>query len=118
MTRSRMTRWSVYMVRCRDGSLYTGITTDVPRRVAQHRRGDGRGAKYLRGKGPLRLVLKKAIGSRGQALRVESRLKRLPKCRKEELIGQADRIEAIVAKARKADRGPAGLARRGRFAAD
>jgi putative endonuclease len=103
-----MTRWHVYLIRCRDGALYTGIATDVSRRLAEHQRGGGRGAKYLRGKGPLRIVLKKAIGRRGLALKIESRIKRLPKWRKEGLIGQADRIEAIVAKAGKeATRRPA-----------
>lgn len=109
-----MTRWSVYMIRCRDGSLYTGITTDVPRRLAQHRGGDGRGAKFLRGKRPLRLVFTKAIGSRGLALRVESRIKRLAKTRKERLVRQDDLLAVIVAQARSR----AGLARRRRLAAD
>jgi len=96
-----VTLWSVYMVRCRGGSLYTGITTDVARRLAQHRAGDGRGARYLRGKRPLRLVFTKAIGSRGLALRVESRIKRLAKARKAELIGGDDLFETILAQAGK-----------------
>ncbi len=82
-----MAPWCVYIVRCRDGSLYTGIATDVRRRIAEHARRDGRGAKYLRGRGPLRLVFVRAIGTRGQALRIESRIKKLPKARKEALIG-------------------------------
>ena len=79
-------RWSVYVVRCRDGALYTGIATDVRRRIAEHGRKRGRGAKSLRGRGPLRLVFQKVIGSRGLALRVEHAIKRLPKAEKEELI--------------------------------
>jgi putative endonuclease len=77
-----MPGYSVYLVRCRDGSLYTGIATDVARRLAEHE--DGRkGAKYLRGKGPLSLVFQQDIGDRSLALRVESRVKRLTKREKE-----------------------------------
>ena len=82
-----MAPWHVYIVRCRDGSLYTGIATDVRRRIAEHARRYGRGAKYLRGRGPLRLVFARVIGTRGLALRIESRIKKLPKARKEALIG-------------------------------
>ena len=94
-----MPRWHVYLVRCRDGALYTGIATDVSRRLAEHEQGAGKGAKYLRGKGPLRLVLNKAVGRRGLALRVEALIKRLPKARKEELIGQDALIGRIVTQA-------------------
>jgi putative endonuclease len=94
-----MPRWSVYLVRCRGGSLYTGITTDVSRRLSQHVRGGGRGAKYLRGKGPLQLVFKQAIGRKGLALRVEARIKRLPKRRKERLLEEGHLIGEILARA-------------------
>lgn len=76
--------WSVYMVRCRDGALYTGIACDVERRFAEHRRGGG--AKYLRGRGELHLVFRQLVGSRSRALQVERAVKRLPKRRKEELV--------------------------------
>ena len=95
-----MTRWHIYMVRCRDGALYTGIATDVSRRFGEHRRSDGRGAKYLRGRGPLRLVFRKMIGSRGLALRVERRVKRLSKSQKERLIMRADVVARLVAQVR------------------
>ena len=94
-------RWYLYMLRCRDDSLYTGITMDVSRRLAEHQRNEGKEAKYLRGKGPFRLVFEKAIGSRGVALRVEGRIKRLPKRRKEVLIQRDDMIRRMVAQARK-----------------
>jgi predicted GIY-YIG superfamily endonuclease len=55
----------------------------------------------VRGKSPLRLVLQRAIGRRGLALKVESRIKRLPRCRKEELVGRADRVRAVVAMVRR-----------------
>lgn len=96
-----MPRWSVYLVRCRDGALYTGIATDVSRRFTQHQQSRGKGAKCLRGKGPLELVFKKAIGRRSLALRVEGRIKRLPKARKEELIEQDDMLKRIVSQARR-----------------
>ncbi len=72
------------MVRCRDGSLYTGIACDVARRLAEHRA--GRGAKYLRGRGPIELVFSERIGSRGLALRAERCVKKLAKPKKEALV--------------------------------
>lgn len=76
--------WHLYMIRCRDDSLYTGITTDVARRFADHQA--GKGAKYLRGRGPIELVYKKRIGDRGAALKAEHRVKKLPKHKKEDLV--------------------------------
>ncbi len=92
-----MPRWSVYMVRCRDGTLYTGITTQVSRRLADHQSGSARGAKYLRGRGPLRLVFRKSIGPKGLALRLEARIKKLSRQRKEELIRGRGRIDRLLA---------------------
>lgn len=77
-------RWQLYMVRCVDGSLYTGIATDVARRFAEHQA--GRGAKYLRGRGPLQLVYQQPAGDRSRALRLELAVKRLSKEEKEALI--------------------------------
>ncbi|MDZ7644559.1 MAG: GIY-YIG nuclease family protein [Woeseiaceae bacterium] len=77
--------WSIYLLRCADGSLYTGIATDVARRFAQHCSGT-RGAKYLRGRGPLQLVWAQAVGDRSRASRLEYRIKRLPKVQKENLL--------------------------------
>jgi len=87
-------------VRRRDGALYTGIATDVRRRIAEHAGVRGRGAKSLRGRGPLRLVLQRVIGSRGLALRVEGTIKKLPKARKEELIVQKVMVERLIHLAR------------------
>ena len=74
----------------------------MPRRFAQHQQNAGRGAKYLRGRGPLQLVFQKAIGSRGLALRVEGHVKNLPKARKETLVERDDLIEQIIVLAKKA----------------
>jgi putative endonuclease len=73
------------MLRTAAGQLYTGITTDVPRRLTQHQR--GKGAKALRGKGPLMLVFHCAIGDRSAALKVEYRVKQLSRGQKERLVG-------------------------------
>ncbi len=77
--------WFLYLIRCKDGSLYTGITTDVKRRFEEHKGGNS-GSKYLRGKAPLELVLKKKIGDKGLALKVEDRVKQLTKIKKELLV--------------------------------
>lgn len=87
----RRAAWSVYILRCRDGSLYTGIATDVPRRVAEHAAGGARGAKYLRGRGPLRLELTVSVPTREAALRLEARIKRMPKAEKEALLRSGPR---------------------------
>lgn len=87
--------YSVYLVRCRDGSLYTGIAKDVSRRIAAHEQGTT-GAKYLRGKGPLELVFQRPIGDRGLAQRVEHRIKRLPRAEKEDLHHLPGRIDALL----------------------
>ena len=92
--------WYVYLLRCANGALYTGITTDVPRRLAEHREAKGKGAKYLRGQAPLHLVFKKAIGAKGLALSVERSIKNLPKARKEALINHDGMIEEIIARSR------------------
>ena len=91
-----MAQWSVYVVRCSDGALYTGIATDVHRRISEHAKTNGKGAKYLRGKQPLQLVLVKVIGSKGLALRVESEIKKLSKVEKEALIEQEDMVGELV----------------------
>lgn len=68
--------WHLYMLKTAAGHLYTGITTDVMRRFAEHSEGV-RGAKALRGKGPLTLLHHEAVGERGDALRLEAQVKRL-----------------------------------------
>jgi putative endonuclease len=91
-----MSDWYLYLVRCRAGNLYTGITTDVARRFAEHQKNNGTGAKYLQGRRPLMLVFQKRLGGRSLALRVESRVKNLSKARKEELIRDNTRIDEMI----------------------
>lgn len=74
-------KWFAYILRCGDGSLYTGITTDVEARLATHR--SGRGAKYTRGRGPLMLVYQEECGSHSEALKREFVIKSLSKEEKE-----------------------------------
>jgi putative endonuclease len=76
--------------------LYTGITTDVARRFAEHQRNGDTGAKYLRGRGPLMLVFQKKLGSRSLALGVERKVKKLSKARKEDMVRDKKHIEAII----------------------
>lgn len=91
------TLWSLYLVRTADGSLYTGVSTDVRRRVAEHENKDkkNKGAKALRGKNPLRLVFNMVVGNRSDALKLEYRIKQLTRNQKEELIGLKANIEEL-----------------------
>ena len=75
--------WYVYMLRCGDGTLYTGMTDDVERRLAAHR--SGKGAKYTRGRGPLELVYTEEQPDKSSALRREFQIKKLPRERKSAL---------------------------------
>ena len=77
-------RWHLYILRCGDGSLYTGITTDVDARLAQHR--SGKGAKYTRGRGPLELVYREECESHSEALKRELAVKAMTKGEKLKLI--------------------------------
>ena len=76
--------WYVYILRCGDGTLYTGSTDDVERRLAAHRA--GKGAKYKRGRGPLELVYSEPCGEHAAALRREYALKRLSRGEKLRMI--------------------------------
>ena len=78
--------WYVYIVRCSDASLYTGITTHIEARLAKHN--TGKGARYTRGRGPVELVYLEAVEGRGTALRREAQIKRLPADRKRRLSSQ------------------------------
>lgn len=91
-----MASWSIYLIRCADGSLYTGISTDVPRRFAEHESGSRRCAKYLRGRGPLSLVYTQEIGGgRSYASQLEYAVKRLEKGAKEALVRGELRLEDL-----------------------
>lgn len=76
--------WVLYILECGDGTLYTGITDDLERRLEAHRA--GKGAKYTRGRGPLRLRYQEPCGSHSAALRREIQVKRLTRPQKLDLI--------------------------------
>lgn len=75
-----MEQWFVYILKCADGSLYTGITNDIDRRIAAHE--DGRGAKYTRGRGPFDLLHREIFRTRGDALKREIEIKALDRAAK------------------------------------
>lgn len=77
--------WFVYMLRTARGLLYTGISTDPERRLSEHE-GGARGARSLRGKGPLQLVWRRGMPDRASASVLEARIKRLSRSRKLELV--------------------------------
>ncbi len=92
-----MGKWYVYIIRTRSGTLYTGTTTDVERRFAEHGQGGCRGAKYLRSRGPLELVYQVKIGDRALAAKVEWRIKRLSRQNKEEIVSAGLNGRALLA---------------------
>ncbi|MEY4745119.1 MAG: hypothetical protein RL272_1064 [Candidatus Parcubacteria bacterium] len=77
-------RWTVYVVRCADGTLYTGITTDLARRFAAHNA--GKGAKYTRSRLPVELVWSESAKDGGTARRREYEVRTLPRPEKERLV--------------------------------
>jgi putative endonuclease len=93
--------WFVYVARCADGTLYTGIARDVAKRIAQH--DAGRGARYTRGRGPLSVCAVRRCASKTNALRLELAVKRVPRAEKESLADPA-RFRAFAARALRAAR--------------
>jgi predicted GIY-YIG superfamily endonuclease len=84
MKRKGRKDWTVYILRCGDGSLYTGIAKDVQARVKQH--SEGRGAAYTRTRLPVELLYQEGGLTRSQALIREAQIKKMPRSKKEELI--------------------------------
>jgi putative endonuclease len=90
--------WSVYLVRCADATLYTGITTDVERRVAQHNGEQPGGARYTRSRRPVAVVYREDGLERGAALRREAELKRASRAEKLALVPPSRRRARRAAK--------------------
>ncbi len=80
--------WFLYVLRCGDGTLYCGITTDVERRLTQHAAGTG--ARYTRGRGPLTVMASWEVGSRSAALKAEAAFKALARPEKEQAIASVE----------------------------
>ena len=78
--------WTVYILQCADGTLYTGITNDLERRLAEHEAGQG--AKYTKGRGPLQLVYQENCLGRGLALKRENEIKSMDRKTKLLLVAQ------------------------------
>ena len=78
--------WYVYVVRCSDNSLYTGIAMDVKRRIDEHNKDNKTGAKYTRARRPVKLMYQEEVASRSEAASRESVIKKLSKVEKEALI--------------------------------
>lgn len=95
--------WVVYILRCGDGTLYTGCTNDLPRRLEAHR--TGRGAKYTRGRPPVTLAYQEAAPDRSAALRREAAIKRLTRQQKLELMKERKCADAGDAAEGPADAG-------------
>jgi putative endonuclease len=86
--------WYVYVARCADDTLYCGIARDVARRIAAH--DAGAGARYTRGRGPLRVELVRRCADHGRALRLERAIKQLARADKEALIAAPRRLAALA----------------------
>ncbi|GEK59777.1 hypothetical protein CHL76_13810 [Marinococcus halophilus] len=83
----------VYMLQCRDGSLYTGYTNNLRKRLEAHNA--GRGAKYTKGRGPVQLVYLRRFTTKTEAMQEEYRLKKLPRSQKQRLIKEAHDDPAV-----------------------
>jgi putative endonuclease len=92
--------WFVYLARCADDTLYCGIAVDVAARIAEH--DAGAGAKYTRGRGPLRVLLVRRMRDQSRALRLEHAIKQLARADKARLAAEPRRVEAIVRQLRPA----------------
>ena len=84
--------WFVYILRCADDTLYTGVTRDIARRVLEHNENNQLGARYTRARRPVTLVYQEPAGSRSEACKREFAIKRLPRIKKCQLIGADEHL--------------------------
>ncbi|MBU9713704.1 GIY-YIG nuclease family protein [Evansella tamaricis] len=89
-------RHFVYIIRCKDSTYYTGYTTDVEKRVKMHQ--SGKGAKYTRGRGPIKLVYEEAFATKEEAMRREYQIKQLARDEKEKMINQGGDVNVHTTK--------------------
>ena len=87
--------WNIYILRCNDDTLYIGITNNIERRLKEHASGK-RGAKYLKGRQPFSLVFSHQIQEKGQALKLEHHLKKLPKDKKEYFLSNPNELRDFI----------------------
>lgn len=88
MSNLNATSWYVYIIRCCDKSLYTGVTTNITRRLQEHNSQSKKTAKYLRGKQPFEIVYQLKVLNKSIALKTESAIKKLTKLEKEFIINE------------------------------
>ena len=92
-----MSDWSVYIIRCDDRSLYTGISTDVGRRLKEHRSGDRKAAKYTKPFSSIDLVYEVCVGDRSLAAKIEYQVKKLSRQKKEFIVSNRLSREELMA---------------------
>ncbi len=85
--------WFIYILRCADGTLYTGIAKDLEKRLAEHNSGGRSAAKYTRSRGPVFLVYSEKVVTHSAAAKREYAIKQMSKKRKELLIANSEKIE-------------------------
>lgn len=85
----------LYILKCKDGSYYTGYTNDLEKRFKKHE--EGKGAKYTRGRGPLKLVFQQAFPTKQEAMRMEFAVKKLNRAQKERMIKEGS-VSYVAAK--------------------
>ncbi len=81
-----MNNWTLYILRCNDQTLYTGITTDIQRRLTEHNQDNRKGARYTRARRPVTLIHQEQFADRASASKREARIKKMKRKEKEELI--------------------------------
>jgi putative endonuclease len=92
-------RWFVYVARCADDTLYVGVALDVKARIKAH--DEGRGARYTRGRGPLRVLATRRCASKGEALRLELALKGLTREEKLDTVRSQRKLAAFAVRVRR-----------------
>jgi putative endonuclease len=91
-------KWSIYMIKTRMNTLYTGISLDVERRFKEHSGDNKKGARYLKGKGPLELMWQECVGSKSDALSLEYRIKKLNRRQNQSLIEGEIKLQSLAKK--------------------
>lgn len=89
-------RWFVYILECDGRYLYTGITTDISRRMGEHRKGPPLGAKFMRGVRKIELAYSVAVDNRSMASKIESRIKKLSRIEKAEIISRQFSLQQLL----------------------
>ncbi|MGP7735091.1 GIY-YIG nuclease family protein [Oceanimonas smirnovii] len=93
---SSPSQWFLYLLRCQDGSLYGGISTAPERRCHEHNKIQRRASRYVWARRPAILVWQQPVADKSTALKLEYRLKRLPKAKKEQLLTQPDGWQQLL----------------------